>query len=98
MKTLDEIRFAISSSNNHFIIVLNITQGCIMYRFHFHTVLVDLEKYDDLLRKNANIRGKRWKNGEIFTVKGGGINILFWANIHPCIYIISEFIVLCAVM
>ena len=43
------------------------------------------EKIDDLLRKNVNIRGKRWKNrenGKIFTVlrekisflkkKGGG--------------------------
>ena len=31
------------------------------------------EKYDDLLRKNANMRGKRLKNGgkaEIFTVHG----------------------------
>ena len=32
------------------------------------------EKYDDLLRKNANIKGKRWKNegkGEIFAVHFG---------------------------
>ena len=37
------------------------------------------EKYDDLLRKNANVRGKRWKNrgkGEIFTVLGGKIYFL----------------------
>ena len=26
------------------------------------------EKYDYLLRKNANLEGKRWKKGEIFTV------------------------------
>ena len=50
--------------------------------------------YDDFLRKNANIRGKRWKNGrkgEIFTVlgrknvnfekRGWGKNILIWANL-----------------
>ena len=37
------------------------------------------KKYDDLLRKNTNIRGKRWKKGEIeeiFTVLGGRNMIL----------------------
>ena len=55
------------------------------------------KKYDDLLRKNANIGGKRWKTGKkgksslyvgekniIFDKRGGGKNIFFWANIHPC--------------
>ena len=56
-------------------------------------------KYDDLSRKNANIRGKRWKKGEkeeIFTAlwgkniilekKGGpgGKNINYLDNIDPC--------------
>ena len=56
------------------------------------------KKYDDLLRENAQIRGKRWKNGgkeEIFTVLrekrsfwkswggGGGKNINYLGNIHP---------------
>ena len=26
------------------------------------------KKYDNLIRKNANIKGKRWKNRTIFTV------------------------------
>ena len=55
------------------------------------------EKYDDLLRKKAIIGRKKWKNGgkgEIFSVPGGkniilvngggGKNILFRGNIHPC--------------
>ena len=54
------------------------------------------KKYDDLLRKNVNIRGKRCKKGgneEIFTVlqgkniilgkRGGGKNIIYLDNIHP---------------
>ena len=55
------------------------------------------KKYDNLLRKNADLREKRWKNGEkedIFTVKniifgkrGGGKNIIILANIHPCRHI-----------
>ena len=54
------------------------------------------KKYDDLLRKNVNISGKRWKNRgkeKIFTVpeeehinleRGGGQNIPIWPNIQPC--------------
>ena len=34
-----------------------------------------MDKYDDILRKNANIRGKRRKKGEIFTLLGGEKNI-----------------------
>ena len=34
------------------------------------------KKYDDLLRKSANIRRKRRKNGEIFTVPRGK-NMIF---------------------
>ena len=37
------------------------------------------EKYDDFLRKNANIRGE---SGNFFTVPRGK-NIIFWASIHP---------------
>ena len=40
---------------------------------------LDGEKYKDLIRKNANIRGKWWKNGgkvEIFTVPGEKILFL----------------------
>ena len=36
------------------------------------------EKYEDLLRKNENLRGKRWKKGgkgEIFTILGEKISI-----------------------
>ena len=44
------------------------------------------EKYDDSLRKNSNIEGKRWKKwgkDEIFTVLGGGEDINYLDNIHP---------------
>ena len=52
------------------------------------------EKYDDSIRKNANIEGKRWKKWgkeEIFTVLGGknislgkrGEDINYLYNIHP---------------
>ena len=57
--------------------------------------MVDLKKKDDLLRKNRNIRGKRWKNGgkeEIFSVLGGkigggGKNRNNLDNMHPELYV-----------
>ena len=54
----------------------------------------DKNKIYDSLRKNMNVRGKRWKNREVFPVlegkmiileKGVGKNILFGANILPCL-------------
>ena len=70
-----------------------------------NTLFVGWEKnYDDLLRKNANIRGRMWKNGgkeEIFIVpgwkisfwkRGGGNNINYFDNIHPCICINVVFV------
>ena len=56
------------------------------------------KKYDDLLKKKRKyIRVKKWKNAEkeeIFTVlgekisfwrkRGGGKNIKYLDNIHPC--------------
>ena len=60
------------------------------------------KKYDYLLRKNANIRGKRWKNGKKvkfslylggknhFEKRWWGKNILFWENIHPCAFLLVK--------
>ena len=53
------------------------------------------KKYEDLSRKNANIKGKRWKKGGKFSLylwkkisfwkKGGGAKILSYLDIiHPC--------------
>ena len=53
------------------------------------------EKYNYLLRKSAKIRRKRWKKRKfsmylkgkmiIFGNRGRGKNIIFWANIDPCL-------------
>ena len=90
-KFMDEFNMAEANCMN--------TQWCIFF------ILLNVgwlgKKYDDLLRKNVNIRGKRWENrkkGKIFTVlggksiifgKGGGKNINYLDNIHPCEYAVS---------
>ena len=63
-----------------------------VYIFHFKIWVVGWlgKKYDNLLRKNANIRGKRGNFHCIFGVKyhfgkgGGGKNINYLDNMHPC--------------
>ena len=48
------------------------------------------------MKKKANIRGKRWKNGNFslylgekisFLKEGWGKNNRFWVNIHPCYFV-----------
>ena len=53
------------------------------------------KKYEDLVRKNANKRGKRWKKGEmrklftvlgekiLFLIKGGGEISIIWIIYTP---------------
>ena len=61
------------------------------------------EKYDDLLRKNANIRGKRWKKkgkrGNFhctwgkkyhYGKRGEGKNINYLDNIHPRSHVFNK--------
>ena len=91
-------------------------QGCIFFILP-HPGAGGGQKYKELVvwgknmmiysEKNANIRGKRWKNREkweIFTVlwgkisflkRGGGKNILLWTNIHPWIGCVAKCPVKC---
>ena len=60
------------------------------------------EKYDDLLRKNPNIRGRLWKKGEKrkfsvylgkkyhFGKRGGGISII-WIIYTPALKFQNKF-------
>ena len=73
-------------------------QGCIFFKNMSYWLVGELKKYDDLLRKNANIWGKRWKKGGkeeklhctwvkniILEKKGGGCKIInYFDNIHHC--------------
>ena len=60
---------------------LSFKQGCTLFIFNSKILSIGWlgKKYDDLLRKNANIRGKRSKNegkGEIFSVLCEKISLL----------------------